>query len=132
MALLREHLSGRLPRAQALEILAGLQVVPALVELAALRAANNQRHRSFAYGHLPVNLVGAHQGKATPESFFGKLVSDFGANRIAWGSNYPASEKSLPDLVKLAQETLSFLPARDREWIFSGTAETLYPALREK
>src|SRR5438046_2455080 len=71
------------------------------------------------------NLVGAHQGKATPESFFGKLVSDFGANRIAWGSNYPASEKSLPDLVKLAQETLSFLPARDREWIFSGTAQTL-------
>jgi predicted TIM-barrel fold metal-dependent hydrolase len=78
------------------------------------------------------NLVGAHQGKATPESFFGKLVSDFGVNRIAWGSNYPASEKSLPDLVKLAEETLSFLPARDREWIFSGTAETLYPALRGK
>jgi L-fuconolactonase len=78
------------------------------------------------------NLVGARQGKATPETFFGKLVSDFGANRIAWGSNYPASEKSLPDLVMLAEETLSFLPERDREWIFSGTAETLYPALREK
>ena len=30
------------------------------------------------------------------------------------------------------QETLSFLPARDREWIFSGTAQTLYPALLEK
>jgi predicted TIM-barrel fold metal-dependent hydrolase len=78
------------------------------------------------------NLVGARQGKATPETFFGKLVSDFGANRIAWGSNYPASEKSLRDLVKLAQETLSFLPARDREWILSGTAQTLYPALLEK
>ena len=78
------------------------------------------------------NLVGAREGKATPESFFGKLVSDFGANRIAWGSNYPASERSLPDLVKLAEETLSFLAARDREWIFSGTGETLYPALHEK
>jgi len=78
------------------------------------------------------NLVGAKQGKATPETFFGKLVSEFGANRMAWGSNYPASEKSLPDLITLAQQTLSFLPARDREWIFSGTAETLYPALREK
>lgn len=78
------------------------------------------------------NLVGARQGRATPESFFGKLISDFGANRIAWGSNYPASEKSLPDLVKLAQETLSFLPAPACEWIFSGTAETLYPALRKK
>jgi predicted TIM-barrel fold metal-dependent hydrolase len=78
------------------------------------------------------NLLGARQGKATPETFFGKLVSDFGADRIAWGSNYPASEKSLPDLVRLAQETLSFLPASDRERIFSGTAETLYPVLREK
>src|SRR5215471_14731675 len=37
------------------------------------------------------NLVGAGAGKATPETFFGRLVGDFGANRIAWGSNYPAS-----------------------------------------
>src|SRR5262249_18724139 len=40
------------------------------------------------------SLAGARQGKATPETFFGKLVSAFGVNRIAWGSNYPASEKS--------------------------------------
>jgi predicted TIM-barrel fold metal-dependent hydrolase len=75
------------------------------------------------------NLVGASGGKATPETFFGKLVAEFGANRIAWGSNYPASEKSLPELVKLAQETLAFLPSRDREWIFAGTAQVLYPKL---
>ena len=77
------------------------------------------------------NLVGARSGKATPETFFGKLVGAFGANRIAWGSNYPASEKSLPDLVALAKETLAFLPASDREWIFSRTAQTLYPALAD-
>jgi predicted TIM-barrel fold metal-dependent hydrolase len=76
------------------------------------------------------NLVGARAGKATPETFFGRLVSDFGASRIAWGSNFPASEKSLADLVKLAQDTLAFLPARDREWIFARTAQSLYPALR--
>jgi predicted TIM-barrel fold metal-dependent hydrolase len=75
------------------------------------------------------NLVGASGGKATPETFFGKLVAEYGANRIAWGSNYPASEKSLPDLVTLAQETLAFLPSRDREWIFAGTAQILYPKL---
>jgi L-fuconolactonase len=78
------------------------------------------------------NLVGARAGKATPETFFGRLVADFGANRMAWGSNYPASEKPLTDLVNLAQETLAFLPARDREWIFSGTAVTLYPTLGAK
>ena len=78
------------------------------------------------------NLVGATTGKATPETFFGRLVSDFGASRIAWGSNYPASERSLPDLVKLAQETLAFLPARDREWIFSGTAQTALSCARRQ
>ena len=75
------------------------------------------------------NLVGSRAGAATPESFFGRLVSDFGASRIAWGSNFPASERSLPALVELAQDTLAFLPAADREWIFSGTAQKLYPAL---
>jgi L-fuconolactonase len=29
------------------------------------------------------NLVGANAGKATPKSFFGKLVAKFGARRIA-------------------------------------------------
>jgi L-fuconolactonase len=75
------------------------------------------------------NFLGARSGKATPETFFGRLVSEFGARRIAWGSNYPASERSLPDLVRLAQETLAFLPDGDREWIFSRTAQTLYPTL---
>ena len=75
------------------------------------------------------NFVGARRGKATPETFFKRLVSDFGAQRIAWGSNYPASEKSLPELVSLAQDTLAFLPENDREWIFSLTAQALYPSL---
>lgn len=75
------------------------------------------------------NFVGANAGKATPETFFGRLVSVFGASRIAWGSNFPASERSLPDLVVLAQDTLRFLTETDREWIFSRTAQTLYPAL---
>jgi predicted TIM-barrel fold metal-dependent hydrolase len=75
------------------------------------------------------NLVGARGGTATPETFFGRLVSEFGASRIIWGSNFPASERSLPELVALALETLRFLPEADREWIFSRTATTLYPAL---
>jgi predicted TIM-barrel fold metal-dependent hydrolase len=75
------------------------------------------------------NFVGATAGKATPETFFGRLVAEFGASRIAWGSNFPASERSLPALVALAQDALRFLPEADREWIFSGTAKTLYPAL---
>ena len=78
------------------------------------------------------NLVGARKGNATPETFFGRLVSEFGASRLAWGSNFPASELSLTELVALAQDTLAFLPARDREWIFADTAKILYPTLAGK
>src|SRR5882762_4414736 len=31
------------------------------------------------------NLVGARAGRATPETFFGRIVGDFGASRVAWG-----------------------------------------------
>jgi len=75
------------------------------------------------------NFVGARTGKATPETFFGKLVSTYGASRITWGSNFPASERSLPELLDLAKSALSFLSETDREWIFSRTAQALYPAL---
>jgi L-fuconolactonase len=75
------------------------------------------------------NIVGAAAGRATPESFFRRLVSEFGASRIAWGSNFPASERSLPELVALAQDALRAVRQSDREWIFSRTAQTLYPAL---
>jgi len=78
------------------------------------------------------NFVGAGVGKATPETFFGRLVSEYGASRVTWGSNFPASERALPDLVALAQDVLAFLPESDREWIFSRTAQTLYPALAER
>ena len=78
------------------------------------------------------NFEGAKKGKATPDTFFGRLVSEFGGSRIAWGSNFPASERSLPDLLALATDTLRFLPETDREWIFSRTAQTLYPALADR
>ena len=77
------------------------------------------------------NFVGATAGKATPETFFGRLVAEFGASRIAWGSNFPAAERSLPELVALAQDALRFLPEADRQWIFWRTAATLYPALED-
>ena len=71
-------------------------------------------------------------GNATHATFFPLLVSKFGASRIAWGSNYPASEGSLPELLKTCQEGLSVLSVDDREWIFSKTAAALYPALAGK
>jgi len=77
----------------------------------------------------PRTVTEAQTGKATPATFFPLLISKFGASRIAWGSNYPASEGTLPELLKFSQTALSVLPAEDRDWIFARTALTLYPVL---
>ena len=74
----------------------------------------------------------SREGLATPESFFGQLLRTFGSARIAWGSNFPAVEGSLPDLVAEARATLSILSEADRENIFSGTASALYPSLADR
>ncbi len=77
------------------------------------------------------NFTESRSGKATPETFFPKLVGAFGAGRLAWGSNYPASEGSLADLLALARRTLACLPPPDQDWIFAKTAQKLYPALAD-
>src|SRR5215212_6298631 len=56
-----QHLHWRLARPQALVVFVGLWTVPALVELAALLAADDNRHRPLADGHLRVHLVGLHE-----------------------------------------------------------------------
>jgi len=87
------------------------------------------RYNNLYLKVTPRTVAEARNGKATPASFFPLLVSEFGASRIAWGSNFPASEGTLSELLKASQEGLSVLSAEDREWIFSKTALTLYPAL---
>lgn len=78
------------------------------------------------------NFEESRNGRASPETFFPRLVKEFGANRIAWGSNFPAAKQKLHELVALARDTLSVLPQADRDWIFEKTALTLYPALNDK
>ncbi|MEV3951779.1 amidohydrolase family protein [Streptomyces halstedii] len=61
--------------------------------------------------------------------FLTPVVEAFGAGRIAWGSNCPAAEQSLPELVALAEGVLANLPEPARHEIFAGTARRLYPGL---
>lgn len=70
--------------------------------------------------------------RATPESFLTKLVGAFGSERIAWGSNYPAVEGTLPEIVADSTATLACLPDADQENIFWRTAASLYPSLADK
>ncbi|MFF1398542.1 amidohydrolase family protein [Streptomyces sp. NPDC058287] len=61
--------------------------------------------------------------------FLSPVVESFGAERIAWGSNCPAAEQSLTELVELARAVLAPLPPAAQEQIFAGTARRLYPSL---
>jgi predicted TIM-barrel fold metal-dependent hydrolase len=74
-------------------------------------------------------LTAATVGKSTPQDFLARVIQTFGAGRIAWGSNFPAAEGTLPALVGAAHEALCSLSSHDQAMIFSGTAATLYPGL---
>jgi predicted TIM-barrel fold metal-dependent hydrolase len=71
----------------------------------------------------------ARRGQATPETFFPRVVEVFGSQRLAWGSNFPASEGKLADNLAVAQKCLACLRADDQAWVFAKTAQRLYPAL---
>ena len=75
------------------------------------------------------NLERLHDVGAKASGFLDPVLAAFGANRIAWGSNLPAAEQSLPELVALAQEVLADVPEPERREIFAGTARRLYPSL---
>jgi predicted TIM-barrel fold metal-dependent hydrolase len=87
------------------------------------------RHPSLFLKLTTHNLREARKGKATPETFFPRVVAEFGAPRIAWGSNYPASEGTLAGLLADARAALAPLAEADRDWILCRTAASLYPAL---
>ncbi|WP_375508496.1 amidohydrolase family protein, partial [uncultured Caballeronia sp.] len=68
-------------------------------------------------------------GNASPSTFFPRLVEAFGSTRLAWGSNFPSSEGTLPEILATARVGLQSLNEEDRAWIFGKTAQRLYPAL---
>lgn len=74
-------------------------------------------------------IAAATAGKSTPQAFLDRVIETFGAGRIAWGSNFPAAEGSLPSLAAAAHEALAGLSKDDRAMIFGGTAARVYPAL---
>jgi len=67
--------------------------------------------------------------QASAETFFPKLVGAFGAERMAWGSNFPTSPGTLTEILATAQAGLACLGDDDRTHIFSATAQRLYPGL---
>jgi predicted TIM-barrel fold metal-dependent hydrolase len=78
----------------------------------------------------PINVSPKSWGKGTPETFFGKIIDTFGADRIGWGSNFPNSIGTLKEILIAAQEAFSFAKSSDQDWIFGKTALELYPRLK--
>jgi L-fuconolactonase len=79
----------------------------------------------------PSGLGSVLKGKATADTLVPKLVSVFGAGRIAWGSNYPASPGTLREIVAASEVALRALSDADRAKIFAKTAQQLYPVLKD-
>lgn len=87
------------------------------------------RHANLCLKYTTHNVRESAQGKATQASFCRALVKHFGAQRIAWGSNFPASTGSLAQLLNEALAATDGLTMAERTAIFGGTARSLYPAL---
>lgn len=75
---------------------------------------------------------GVREGKGSAETFYPKLVNAFGADRLAWGSNFPASEGTMADMVAEAKSAFACLSNSDQESIFWRTASRLFPTLGEE
>jgi L-fuconolactonase len=87
------------------------------------------RHDNIYLKVSSVIIRMAREGKATPETFFSRVVKEFGATRIAWGSNFPASPGTLKEIVTDNLQAFEWLPEEEQEWIFNRTARSLYPSL---
>ena len=79
----------------------------------------------------PINVTPKSWGNGAPDTFFGKIVDVFGADRIAWGSNFPNSVGTMKEILTAAQKAFSFAKASDQDWIFGKTAQALYPVLKD-
>ena len=89
---------------------------------------------AYANIHLKVTpriMEVVNRGEASAETFFPKLVEAFGARRLAWGSNFPASEGRMSTNLEALKAGLSCLSEEDRAWIFARTAQSLYPSLAD-
>jgi L-fuconolactonase len=90
------------------------------------------RFRNF-YGKFSSWTIAAaaKNGAQARVEFFRRLVDTFGAHRLMWGTNFPASyDRSYQGFVDYAQEQLSFLLPDERQWIFGETALSIWPMLR--
>ncbi len=90
------------------------------------------RFRNF-YGKFSSWTIAAvaKNGNRGCAEFFRRLIDTFGAHRLMWGSNFPASnDRSYQGFVEFANTELSFLLPDEKRWLFGDTTLNLWPKLR--
>jgi predicted TIM-barrel fold metal-dependent hydrolase len=75
-------------------------------------------------------LEGLHDLGDDALAFLKPVLQAFSAQRVAWGSNCPAAEQPMGELVALADKVLGLLTAPEREDILGNTTRRLYKGLR--
>jgi L-fuconolactonase len=70
-----------------------------------------------------------HSGKADGKSFMAMILQHFPASRMMWGSNFPAHDDTLANILRDANAILQHAGEKDHAEILSGTAKRMYPAL---
>jgi predicted TIM-barrel fold metal-dependent hydrolase len=99
------------------------------VQAASLFALAQYENLNFKF--TTHNVRESKEGKSTQAAFAKAVVGAFGANRIAWGSNFPASAGGLTQHLQEALEATASLTLEEQRWIYSGTAHALYPDLNK-
>ncbi len=66
------------------------------------------------------------------DAFFPHLVEVFGADHLAFGSNYPASAGPLKKLIDQGHACFAALSEEARAWVWGQTAKVLYPSLADR
>ena len=68
--------------------------------------------------------------KVDVKAFISKVVAEFGAGRIAWGSNWPNDTGTIAEHVAMAKAGIVHLSPGDQDLIMGGTALKVYPSLQ--
>lgn len=92
------------------------------------------RHPNIYVKTAPNNSVAVREVKGDTQTFYQRIVDTFGAQRIMWGSNYPAHTHAyggIKERLGLGKADLGFLSADEQKWIFGETALKLWPDLRK-
>jgi predicted TIM-barrel fold metal-dependent hydrolase len=76
------------------------------------------------------NVLEAAEAAGGAATAVERLVAEFGAGRLVWGSDFPQThDRPYRDLVALARRACAHLAERDRAQVLGGTACALWPEL---